>query len=88
MRLILDTNVLVSALIQRNYPYLILDRVFADSSLHLCISAQLFAEYLDVLNREKFSKFADFHARAQTLLADVESRALKFKPSNSIDIFC
>ena len=50
MRLILDTNVLVSALIQRNYPYLIADRVVADSSIQLCISDKLFAEYVNVLN--------------------------------------
>jgi len=30
MRLILDTNVLVSASIQRGYPYFIVDRIFAD----------------------------------------------------------
>jgi len=86
MRLILDTNVLVSALIQHNYPYFIVDRVLADSSLQLCISEQLFTEYLDVLNRDKFSRFADFHARAQTLLADIESRAFKFTPTSSVDI--
>jgi len=86
MRFILDTNVLVSALIQRNYPYLIVDRVLVDGSLQLCISKQLFTEYLDVLNRDKFSRFADFHARAQTLLADIESRALKFTPTSIVDI--
>lgn len=86
MRLILDTNVLVSALIQRNYPYFIVDRIFADRSLQLCISDKLFAEYLDVLNREKFSRFPDFHARAQLLLADIESLSLKFTPTQTVDI--
>ena len=86
MRLILDTNVLVSALIQRNYPYFIIDLVLADNTLQLCISDQLFAEYIEVLNREKFSKFSDFHARALILLADLEGRALKFHPSIKIDV--
>lgn len=86
MRLILDTNVLVSALIQRNYPYFIVDHVLADSNLQLCISDKLFAEYVDVLNREKFSRFPDFHARAQSLLADLESRSLKFEPTQRINI--
>lgn len=52
MRLILDTNIIVSALIQRNYPYFIVDRILADDSLQLCLSEQLFAEYVEVLNRE------------------------------------
>ncbi len=86
MRLILDTNVLVSALIQRNYPYFIVDRVLADDTLQLCLSEQLLAEYVEVLNREKFSRFPDFHFRAQTLLADLETRALKFSPTIRLNI--
>ncbi len=86
MRLILDTNVLVSALIQRSYPFFIVDRVFADASLQLCISTQLFAEYINVLNREKFSRFVDFHGKAKVLLADLESRALKFEPANTVNL--
>ena len=86
MRLILDTNVLVSALIQRSYPFFIVDRVLADTGFRLCLSNQLFAEYIDVLNREKFSRFADFLARAHALLADLESRALKFAPTDTVDL--
>jgi putative PIN family toxin of toxin-antitoxin system len=86
MRLILDTNVLVSANIQKSYPYFIVDRVFADPELVLCISDQLFAEYVEVLNREKFAKFPDFHARAQTLLSDVETYGEKFTPIVKVDL--
>lgn len=75
MRIILDTNVLVSALIQRNYPFFIVDSILADTNIQLCISPKLFAEYLDVLNRDKFSRFPDFHTRAQALLADIEGRS-------------
>lgn len=86
MRLILDTNILVSANIQRSYPYFIVDRVFADPNLELCISDELFAEYVEVLNREKFAKFPDFHARAQTLLSDIETYGVKFKPTAKVDL--
>lgn len=86
MRIILDTNVIVSALIQRSYPFFIVDRILAETSLELCISETLFAEYIEVLNRSKFSRFTDFHAKAQTLLADIENRALKFTPTVHIDI--
>lgn len=86
MRLILDTNVIVSALIQRNYPFFIVDRVLADDTLQLCLSEQLLAEYVEVLNREKFSKFSDFHFRSQTLLADLETRAMKFSPTIRLNI--
>lgn len=86
MRLILDTNVLVSANIQRGYPYFIVDRVFADPKLQLCISNELFAEYVEVLNREKFAKFPDFHARAQALLSDIETYGVKFTTTTKVDL--
>ena len=86
MRIILDTNVLVSALIQRNYPHFVVDSILVDKNLCLCISDNLFTEYLNVLGREKFSRFPDFYARAQTLLADIESLSLKFKPTQIVDI--
>ena len=86
MQLIPDTNVLVSANIQRSYPYFIVDRVFADPQFVLCISDQLFAEYVEVLNREKFAKFPHFHARAQTLLSDIETYGVKFTTTTKVDI--
>jgi hypothetical protein len=67
-------------------PYFIVDRILADDSLILCLSEKLFAEYIEVLNREKFSKFPDFHFRAQALLTDIENRALKFSPTVSLNI--
>ena len=86
MRLILDTNVLVSANIQRGYPYLIVDRVFADPNLELCFSEQLFTEYVDVLNREKFAKFPDFYSKAQTLLSDIRTFGFQFTTNIEVDI--
>lgn len=86
MRLILDTNVLVSANIQRSYPNFIVDRVFADPSLELCFSAELFTEYIDVLNREKFTKFPDFHSRVQTLLSDIHTFGTQFTTTTKLKL--
>jgi putative PIN family toxin of toxin-antitoxin system len=86
MRLILDTNVLVSANIQRSYPYFIVDRVFADPNVKLCFSEELFAEYVEVLNREKFSKIPDFHSKVQTLLNDIETYGVRFTPTSKVEL--
>ena len=86
MRLILDTNVLVSANIQRSYPYFIVDRLFADLNIELCISDELFTEYVEVLNREKFARFPDFHTKAQTLLSDIENYGVIFTPTAKVDL--
>lgn len=86
MRLILDTNVLVSASIQRSYPYFIVDRVFAESNLELCFSPELFTEYVDVLSREKFAKFPDFHSRAQSLLSDIQTFGVQFSTATNVKL--
>lgn len=71
-RIIVDTNVLVSALIQRNFPYYILNEVFINKELELCISEALFQEYGEVLNRKKFARFPDFVVNAQYILNEIE----------------
>jgi uncharacterized protein len=48
-KVIIDTNVLVSALIQRNFPNFILYNYVLQNLVEVCISIDLFEEYLDVL---------------------------------------
>jgi len=44
-KIVVDTNVIVSSLIQRSYPYLIIYELFIKSRFKLCISDSLLAEY-------------------------------------------
>ena len=50
-KLVIDTNVFVSALIQRSYPYLIINELFVEGKIELCISDALLEEYYAVFNR-------------------------------------
>lgn len=77
-KIIIDTNVLISALIQRSYPYQIISKLFIDQKIELCISEPVMQEYYDVLNRKKFSKYPDFIVQAEKMLAMIESKALYF----------
>ena len=47
-KVIIDTNVLISALIQKSFPYQIIDELFIEQRIELCISENIFAEYLEV----------------------------------------
>ena len=85
-KIIIDTNVLVSALIQRGYPHHIVIDAFSNDKIQLCISEELFAEYFNVLNRKKFSKYPDFIANAQAILVDIEKLAVKFYPTVRLKI--
>lgn len=85
-RLVIDTNVFVSSIIQYSYPYLIVRELFSNNDLKLCISNEILEEYYNVLNREKFSKFPDFVIKAQMLLAKIEIKAIKYSPTIRVSL--
>ncbi|MFQ3576280.1 MAG: putative toxin-antitoxin system toxin component, PIN family [Cytophagales bacterium] len=43
-------------------------------------------EYYKVLSRPKFTKFPDFFGKAESLLADIETKAKKFVPTTKLDL--
>jgi putative PIN family toxin of toxin-antitoxin system len=85
-KIIIDTNVLVSAIIQRSFPYYILSNVLANRKILICISEDLFKEYYEVLNRKKFSKYPDFIANAHLILAEINRIGTKYKPNSPVKI--
>ena len=50
------------------------------------MSEELMSEYYEVLNRPKFSRFPDFLSKAKILLAEIESKALKFEPKLKLNL--
>ena len=85
-KIVIDTNVIVSALIQKNYPYLIINEFFVENTFILCVSVDLLNEYYEVLRRPKFSKFQDFFIRAEALLVEIEAKATKYNPTITLDL--
>jgi putative PIN family toxin of toxin-antitoxin system len=85
-RIVIDTNVIISSLIQSSYPYLIVFHFVIDDKVEFCLSDQLIEEYYDVLRRPKFARYPDFLSRAESLLIDLESKASFFNPSIQLDI--
>lgn len=85
-KVILDTNVIVSALIQKSFPYLIVYELYIDRKIELCISEDLLAEYYNVLKREKFSRFPDFLKMAVWVLNDIENNATLFHTQTKLNI--
>jgi len=83
---IIDTNVIVSSLIQKSYPYRIIFDLFIEDKICLCISPQLMAEYYSVLERPKFAKFPEFITRAKSVLANIEVKAVRYMPRITLDL--
>ena len=85
-KIIVDTNVIVSSLIQKSYPYHIIFDLFIEGKILLCISPQLMAEYYAVLTRPKFAQFQDFTVKASVVLALIETKAMRCIPSIILDL--
>ena len=85
-KVIVDTNIIVSSLIQKSYPYQIIFDLFIEDQIHLCISPQLLAEYYAVLERPKFTQFPEFLVKARNVLANIEMKAIQFKPFIILDL--
>jgi putative PIN family toxin of toxin-antitoxin system len=85
-KIILDTNVLISALIQKSFPYKVVYDLFIEDKIKLCVSENLMTEYCEVLRRPKFAKYPDFAARVEMLLADIEEKAVMYFPTTTLDL--
>lgn len=85
-KIVIDTNVIVSALIQRSYTSRIINDLFIENKFQLCVSDKLMVEYYEVLARPKFAQFQDFFFRAEALFVDIETKATKFIPTIKLDL--
>lgn len=71
MRIVLDTNVVLSALLWRGTPYRLLEAIRQQQHVQLVSSAALVAELADVLTRPKTAKrLAVIEKSAREVLAD------------------
>ncbi|OBX25066.1 putative PIN family toxin of toxin-antitoxin system [Gelidibacter algens] len=84
-RIILDSNIIVSALIQKNYPYLIVDHCIEGNAI-LCLSNPILQEYIEVLRRPKFAQFSDFKTNADFLIARLSEMSEIYEPTTKLQI--
>ncbi len=85
-RLVIDTNVLVSAMISDGFPGKIVEELVMENRVELCVSAAVLEEYEDVLGREKFRKVRGFLPNAQKALAYIKENARTFLPSQRVQL--
>ncbi len=71
MRVVIDTNVVVSAAIKNRTPEEVLQYVVGHPDWEWVVSAEILAEYKEVLGREKFSLPAALRRRWDVLLDSV-----------------
>ena len=84
-KIVIDTNVLVSALIVKGFPSRIVNELILGEKVSLCLSKEVWEEYVEVLNREKFSKYPSFKTNAEIVLSELDNLAMQFQPNLRIN---
>lgn len=80
-KVVLDTNVIISACISSvNAPGLIIDKLFFEDKITLCLSQDVLDEYLEVLKRPKFQKISSFSKNAQKFVHYLHKSAEWYNP--------
>lgn len=85
-KLILDTNVIVSALISSSIPTRILYELVLTQKVEFCLSEEVLAEYIEVLNRNKFSNYTNFKAKAEVVLNRLQEIASFYQTDRKIEV--
>jgi uncharacterized protein len=83
-KILLDTNVVVSALISRSIPSKILYELVLPKTVQLCLSEEIFAEYVEVLNRDKFSKYSGFKSNAIVVLSKLSEVSTFYQTNRKV----
>jgi putative PIN family toxin of toxin-antitoxin system len=84
--IVIDTNVLVSSLIQTSYPHKIIYELFLEDKIQLCLSQELLNEYYEVLHRPKFARYYDFLTKAESVLVDIVIKSKFFSPHIHLEL--
>jgi len=86
MKIILDTNILVSALISTGFPSMVLNEALFRKNIFPCFSNLTFEEYQEVLARPKFSRFPDFIENLFIVLAQLRNKGVFFNLTQSVNL--
>lgn len=73
LKVVIDTNVLVSALLKDNSPPAFILALLRKRKMSLCLSKAIFEEYRAVMNREKFQHI---RSAAAPLLLSLKKKGL------------
>ena len=85
-KLIIDTNIIVSALISNSIPTKILYELVLTQKVKTCLTEEIFTEYIEVLNREKFTKYTNFKSKAEIVLNKLHEISTYYETNRKIEI--
>jgi putative PIN family toxin of toxin-antitoxin system len=81
IRIVIDTNIIVSALLQPLGPPAQVYSLVCDGSIQLCVSGEVYAEYEEVIRRPRFRRDETVITAA---LYTIRERGLWVKPTETV----
>jgi putative PIN family toxin of toxin-antitoxin system len=85
-KLILDTNIIVSSLTSNSIPTKILYELVLTQKVKTCLTEEIFTEYIEVMNREKFTKYTNFKSKADIVLNKLREISTFYETNRKIEI--
>ena len=85
-KIVLDTNVIVSALLSKGIPSQIITELVLPKRVLVCLSESVLSEYIEVLNRDKFSKYVNFKTQAEIVIARIQEIAVMYIPQITVNL--
>lgn len=80
LKVILDTNVLISALLSKGIPSKILTELILTSKVEIFLSQEILSEYSEIALRPKFHSIPDFPINAQIVINRLEELSISIDP--------
>lgn len=85
IKIVVDTNIIVSATIGKSYPALVVSRIL-ETDFELCLSNEVLAEYERVTQYPKLTKQSSFKENSKKLLDSVNIFGVLYYPHVSLSV--
>lgn len=85
-RLILDTNVFISSVLGRSYPYIVVHDLILHGKVKPYLSSEIIEEYEKVIGYGKFKTTRNFIPDANTILQGIKKQAVIAEPLIRVDL--
>lgn len=86
IKIIIDTNVLISALLSDSYPRKIFFDFIFTEKVKSCLSSEIIDEYYAVINKNKFSKIENFKITGYDIIDSLIYLSDYYIPIKKVDI--
>jgi len=85
-KLVIDTNIFISALLSKSYPYKVVNELILDRKVKIFTSFEILSEFQTVLNYLKFEKYPNLVSQGEDLYLAIQGLSTIVTPQVSLSI--